>query len=94
VRISFLSLFFLRHLRLKFVDLFFQFEIFFLSSNLSKCFFERIIIAGPQAMLQAATTYASFTYVIDIVFGSERKPNTGLNKEFDFTDTPIEERGY
>jgi len=50
--------------------------------------------AGPQAMLQAATTYASFTYVIDIVFGSERKPNTGLNKEFDFTDTPIEERGY
>ncbi len=45
-------------------------------------------------MLQAATTYASFTYMIDLVFGTSGQPNTGLDKEFDFTDTPIEDRGY
>ncbi len=50
--------------------------------------------AGPQAMLNAASTYAGFTYILDMVFGSSSNSSTGLNKEFDFTDTPIEERGY
>jgi len=50
---------------------------------------------GPQAMLQGASTYAGFTYILDTMFGSaggggrmERK------REFEFTDTPMEDRGY
>jgi hypothetical protein len=47
-------------------------------------------------MLQAASTYASFTYILDMVFGSQKpsESGSGLNKDFAFTDTPIEERGY
>lgn len=48
---------------------------------------------GPQAMLQGASTYAGFTYVLDTMFGNG-KPNTEREREFEFTDTPIEDRGY
>lgn len=47
---------------------------------------------GPQAMLQGASTYAGFTYILDQVFGSET--NTKRDREFEFTDTPVDERGY
>jgi hypothetical protein len=45
-------------------------------------------------MLQAASTYATFTYILDLVFGSSGQPKIGADKDFDFTDTPIEDRGY
>jgi len=51
---------------------------------------------GPQAMIQGASTYAGFTYILDMVFGSGGSKDTSLDKNFDFTDAPIseEERGY
>ena len=44
-------------------------------------------------MLNAAATYAGFTYFLDFIM-AKTSSSTGLDKEFDFTDTPIEERGY
>lgn len=49
---------------------------------------------GPQAMLQGASTYAGFTYVLDTMFGPSRDTATGRDREFEFTDTPVEDRGY
>ena len=53
-------------------------------------------IGGPQAMLQAAGSYASFTYILDMLFSSGDKKNTMNGGEFDFRDQPIpaESRGY
>jgi hypothetical protein len=44
-------------------------------------------------MLQGASTYASFTYIIDSVFGGTGTKK-GVDKDFQFTDAPIEDRGY
>lgn len=56
--------------------------------------------AGVQGMLQGGMTYASFTYVIDFVFGSSsgggRKGGSD-NRQFEFQDTPLveeQDRGY
>lgn len=50
---------------------------------------------GPQVMIQSASTYAGFTYLIDSFFGGPKNPKTG-EKNFDFKDTPVtaEERGF
>jgi hypothetical protein len=64
--------------------------------------------AGVQGMLQGGMTYASFTYVIDFVFGSSSGGGKGGggggggrggsdNRQFEFQDTPLIEeqaRGY
>mmetsp|Transcript_21265 Transcript_21265/g.31485 ORF Transcript_21265/g.31485 Transcript_21265/m.31485 type:complete len:350 (+) Transcript_21265:166-1215(+) len=49
---------------------------------------------GPQAMLQGASSYAGFTYILDNVFGSARDTTVGRDKEFEFRDTPVDDRGY
>eukprot|EP00557_Chaetoceros_sp_GSL56_P002741 CAMPEP_0176499646 /NCGR_PEP_ID=MMETSP0200_2-20121128/13050_1 /TAXON_ID=947934 /ORGANISM="Chaetoceros sp., Strain GSL56" /LENGTH=361 /DNA_ID=CAMNT_0017898103 /DNA_START=150 /DNA_END=1235 /DNA_ORIENTATION=+ len=49
---------------------------------------------GPQAMLQGASTYAGFTYVLDQMFGSRRDATIGGERGFEFMDTPVEDRGY
>jgi len=53
---------------------------------------------GPTAMLQGASTYAGFTYLIDVVFGSFGPKGEGGGEgeggEFDFNDTPVEDRGF
>lgn len=51
---------------------------------------------GPQAMLQAAGSYASFTYILDMLFSSGDKKNSMNGGEFNFRDQPIpaESRGY
>lgn len=48
---------------------------------------------GPQAMLQGASSYAGFTYVLDTVFGMGSKKEE-KRSEFEFMDTPIGDRGY
>lgn len=48
-------------------------------------------------MLQAAGSYASFTYILDMVFGSgDKYKNMNGRGELDFRDQPIstESRGY
>lgn len=48
-------------------------------------------------MLQAAGSYASFTYILDMVFGSgDKYKNMNGRDELDFRDQPIstESRGY
>jgi hypothetical protein len=47
---------------------------------------------GPQAMLQGASSYAGFTYILDNLFAAPNKK--GKDREFDFTDAPVEDRGY
>jgi len=54
---------------------------------------------GPRAMVQGASTYAGFTYMIDVVFGGGwdgKGSEGGEVGEFDFKDTPIgaEDRGF
>jgi len=45
---------------------------------------------GPSAMAQGAATYSGFTYLIDVVFGSEDRSKKGKDEEeFDFSDTPL-----
>ena len=44
-------------------------------------------------MLQGASTYAGFTYVLDTMFGPSRDTATGRDREFEFTDTPVADRG-
>jgi hypothetical protein len=53
-------------------------------------------IGGPQAMLQAAGSYASFTYILDMLFSSGDKKVNVNGGEFNFRDQPIspESRGY
>lgn len=51
--------------------------------------------AGPQAMLSAASTYATMTYIFDLAMGGlGGKTTNQVDKDFDFTDTPIEDRGF
>jgi hypothetical protein len=46
-------------------------------------------------MLQGASTYAGFTYILDTVLGSAGGGGkTDRELEFEFTDTPIADRGY
>lgn len=45
-------------------------------------------------MLQGASTYATFTYILDTVFGTTGQSKRGITNDFDFTDTPIDDRGY
>lgn len=50
---------------------------------------------GPNAMLQGASTYAGFTYILDTVLGSAGGGGkTDRELEFEFKDTPIADRGY
>ena len=46
-------------------------------------------------MIQSASTYAGFTYMIDAFFGGP-KNQKNAEKDFDFKDTPVavEERGF
>jgi len=43
-------------------------------------------------MLQGASSYAGFTYILDNLFAAPNKK--GKDREFDFTDAPVEDRGY
>ena len=45
-------------------------------------------------MLQGASSYAGFTYILDNVFGSAGNTSAGKDKEFEFRDTPVDDRGY
>jgi hypothetical protein len=46
-------------------------------------------------MLQGASTYAGFTYVLDQMFGSRSDRGSGSRERgFEFMDTPVEDRGY
>ena len=48
---------------------------------------------GPQAMLQGATTYASFTYVLDIFFGTKGSQfgpdGTMIDDQFQYTEQEL-----
>jgi len=48
---------------------------------------------GPEAMLKGASTYASFTYIMDMLGGGSQKKG-GAEREFDYNDVPVEDRGY
>lgn len=45
-------------------------------------------------MLQGASTYAGFTYILDQMFGSRRDGANNGERGFEFMDTPVEDRGY
>jgi len=51
-------------------------------------------LGGPQAMLQGASSYAGFTYILDNLFGSASDTTAGRDKDFEYRDTPVEDRGY
>ena len=65
----------------------------FYSNSSSFSFIQNL--GGPQAMIQSASTYAGFTYMIDAFFGGP-KNQKNAEKDFDFKDTPVavEERGF
>ena len=44
-------------------------------------------------MISSASTYATFTYVMDMFIGVGGSTSQ-VDKDFDFTDTPIEDRGF
>jgi len=54
------------------------------------------IPGGPNAMLQGAATYASFTYLMDTFFGtgggskkSQLPDGTMIDDQFEFKDEPV-----
>lgn len=51
---------------------------------------------GSAAMMKGAMTYGGFTYMIDVFFSGDKKKTSedGVGKEFDFQDTPVEDRGF
>eukprot|EP00560_Eucampia_antarctica_P009083 CAMPEP_0197827494 /NCGR_PEP_ID=MMETSP1437-20131217/4251_1 /TAXON_ID=49252 ORGANISM="Eucampia antarctica, Strain CCMP1452" /NCGR_SAMPLE_ID=MMETSP1437 /ASSEMBLY_ACC=CAM_ASM_001096 /LENGTH=267 /DNA_ID=CAMNT_0043428343 /DNA_START=151 /DNA_END=954 /DNA_ORIENTATION=+ len=51
---------------------------------------------GPQGMIQSGASYAGFTYMIDAFFGGDKSGNKDVERDFDFTDTPVEveKRGF
>jgi len=53
---------------------------------------------GPQAMVQGASTYMGFTYLVDVFFGTKEGSKQGGDGDesgtFDFSDTPLEDHGF